>query len=133
LSGPTTDGLGLSAGLMAACNVHFENVEQSPKFGFDESSLSDQDRSVLQQIATCVTTGPLAGRRLGLTGRADPRGEVEYNQGLGEQRASSVATYLEHLGVDPSHLSETSRGKLDATGTDEAGWQKDRRVDIDVR
>jgi hypothetical protein len=27
-------------------------------------------------------------------------------------------------------MSETSRGALDATGTNEAGWQTDRRVDI---
>jgi peptidoglycan-associated lipoprotein len=131
--GRATAGLDISQSLMQACAIHFENLEQSPKFDFDRSDLTDQDRSVLQQIATCVTTGPLAGRHLQLIGRADPRGEVEYNLGLGAHRASSAASYLEHLGVSSSNVAETSRGKLDATGTDEASWQNDRRVDIDLR
>jgi hypothetical protein len=29
-------------------------------------------------------------------------------------------------------MTETSRGALDATGSDEAAWQQDRRVDIDI-
>jgi outer membrane protein OmpA-like peptidoglycan-associated protein len=37
------------------------------------------------------------------------------------------------LGVDASKVTTTSRGKLDATGSDEASWQQDRRVDIDLR
>jgi peptidoglycan-associated lipoprotein len=55
---------------------------------------------------------------------------VEYNFVLGEHRAGSVERYLEQLGVAKAKLSETSRGKLDATGTDENGWQRDRRVDL---
>ena len=27
----------------------------------------------------------------------------------------------------------TSRGELDATGTDEEGWKRDRRVDIELQ
>jgi hypothetical protein len=29
-------------------------------------------------------------------------------------------------------MRATSRGELDATGTDETGWAQDRRVDIDL-
>jgi hypothetical protein len=32
-----------------------------------------------------------------------------------------------------SKISTSSRGELDARGSDEAGWQDDRRVDIEVR
>ena len=32
------------------------------------------------------------------------------------------------LGVADGRMTETSRGALDATGKDEAGWQADRRV-----
>jgi hypothetical protein len=32
--------------------------------------------------------------------------------------------------VNNSFLSQTSRGALDATGIDEAGWTNDRRVDV---
>ena len=30
-------------------------------------------------------------------------------------------------------MFETSRGALDATGADEAGYAKDRRVDVELR
>jgi peptidoglycan-associated lipoprotein len=49
---------------------------------------------------------------------------------LGERRAGSASRYLTALGVDGGKLAETSRGKLDATGSDEHGWARDRRVDI---
>jgi peptidoglycan-associated lipoprotein len=128
-----TGGLSVSQGLLRACEVRFDDPDQAPKFDFDQSALEDRDRSVLEQVATCVTTGPLKGRSLHLIGRADPRGEVEYNMVLGERRASSVSQYLTQLGVDSARITETSRGKLDATGTDDATWEHDRRVDVDLR
>ena len=127
-----TQNLNVSDELMQKCKIDLGNVDQAPKFDFDRSALVGEDVSVLDQIAKCVTTGPLAGRSLKLVGRADPRGEVEYNFSLGEKRANSAGDYLIDMGVDRSRVHETSRGKLDATGTDETGWSRDRRVDIDV-
>ena len=37
------------------------------------------------------------------------------------------------LGLPVDKVTTSSRGKLDASGTDEAGWANDRRVDIEVR
>jgi peptidoglycan-associated lipoprotein len=122
----------VSSELVRVCKIQFGNVDRAPKFDFDNSSLLPQDRNVLEQIARCVTTGPLAGRRLTLVGRADPQGTVEYNFALGERRAASVTSYLGALGVDKAKMVETSRGELDAVGRDEAGWQRDRRVDISL-
>jgi peptidoglycan-associated lipoprotein len=65
-----------------------------------------------------------------LVGRADPRGEGEYNMSLGAYRASAVKSYLGERGVEQQRMRETSRGALDATGQDEEGWREDRRVDI---
>jgi peptidoglycan-associated lipoprotein len=70
-----------------ACQLHFGDADQAPKFSFDNSDVGDQDSAVLDQIATCVTSGPLQGRGLVLVGRADPRGEREYNMALGQRRA----------------------------------------------
>ena len=123
-------GIHPSADIIAACKIHFDNEKAAPEFCFDQSTLTPPDRDVLGQIATCLTKGPLAGRDVELIGRADPRGEVEYNMTLGSARAGSVASYLESLGVGSSQITQTSRGKLDATGTDEATWQLDRRVDV---
>ena len=46
------------------------------------------------------TVAELRGRTIALTGRADARGEDEYNMGLGGARADSVRRYLKGLGVD---------------------------------
>jgi peptidoglycan-associated lipoprotein len=116
--------------LARLCSIQFANVDRAPKFDFDDSSLLPEDRDVLEQVAKCVTTGPLKGARLSLTGRADPRGEAEYNMVLGGYRADNVRDYLARLGVSDDAMSETSRGELDADGRDEDGWRRDRRVDI---
>jgi peptidoglycan-associated lipoprotein len=126
----STASLQLSDDLARVCMIQFTDTTKAPRFDKEESSLLYQDRAVLDQIATCVTTGPLKGRSLSLVGHADPRGEVEYNLVLGDQRARSAWKYLADRGVDKGKLAETSRGKLDATGTDETGWERDRRVDI---
>lgn len=123
----------VSNDIAQSCKMDLNNVDHAPKFVTDESSLEPQDQSVLQQVATCVINGPLKGRSLKLVGRADPRGEVEFNFVLGEHRAGTVENYLSSLGVDKSQLSETSRGKLDATGVDSVGWERDRRVDITLQ
>ncbi len=116
--------------LAKICNLSVASVEKAPKFDYDHADLTSDDRDVLSQIARCFTTGPMKGRALKLVGRADPRGEPEYNMTLGDHRAGSVKQYLTQLGVEPKRIAETSRGELDATGRDENGWRRDRRVDV---
>ncbi len=122
--------LAVTSDLVRQCALRFNSTPQAPKFDFDRFELLPEDRDVLDQVASCLTSGPLRGRTVQLVGRADPRGTEEYNLGLGTRRAESVLQYLEHLGVSPGQLSQTTRGALDATGTDEAGWHEDRRVDL---
>jgi peptidoglycan-associated lipoprotein len=126
-------GVNVSADILAACKIQLDNVGRAPKFDFDDAELLPEDRDVLEQVAKCVTTGPLKGRHLSLVGRCDPRGEVEYNMVLGDFRAESVHDYLAKLGVDPTQMAKTSRGELDAQGKDEDGWRTDRRVDISLK
>ncbi len=125
-----TPGLRVSEEIAHACALPEQKV--APSFEFDSTAIGDQDRSVLTAIAKCLSEGPLKGRGLSLTGRADPRGEPEYNMSLGESRADSVRRYLHDLGVQAERLRATSRGELDAIGTDESTWAHDRRVDIDL-
>jgi peptidoglycan-associated lipoprotein len=127
---PASPTVAVGDDLAKQCSLKLGNPAAAPKFDFDTAELEASDRDVLQQIATCVTTGPLKGKKLELTGRADPRGTQEYNLGLGSRRAGSVKTYLQRLGVSTGQLGETTRGDLDATGNDEMTWQTDRRVDI---
>ena len=123
--------LTVSDEIFRLCHLEAQSDAQAaPKFAFDESLIKKADALVLDKIAVCLTTGPLAGRHVQLTGRADPRGTEEYNMSLGAKRAHGVSAYLEQQKVQGTHLSETSRGSLDATGTDETTWAQDRRVDI---
>jgi peptidoglycan-associated lipoprotein len=99
-------------------------------FGYDSSRVRADEQGVLKKLAECFKTGPMAGKNMKLVGHADPRGEDSYNLALGERRAASVRDVLLDFGVGDRQMSTTSRGEFDASGSDEASWAKDRRVDI---
>jgi len=123
----------LSETFRETCGIkEIASQKDAPKFDYDKSAILAEDRDALAQVAQCLTTGPLKGRSVKLVGRADPRGTQEYNMALGARRSSSVMSYLAALGVPSTQMRETSRGALDATGSDQAAWQADRRVDVDI-
>jgi peptidoglycan-associated lipoprotein len=125
-----TPGLHISDAIARACGLPKQEV--SPSFEYDSAAIGDEDRTVLAAIARCLSEGPLRGSAVSLTGRADARGEEEYNMTLGEARADSVRRYLHDLGVQHERLRAASRGEIDADRRHEAGWARDRRVDIDL-
>jgi peptidoglycan-associated lipoprotein len=127
---PAGESIGLSDEIIRLCKMELGDHTSAPKYEYDRTELAPGDRATLGKVADCLTTGALKGRSLQLIGRADARGESSYNMVLGAQRAGGVAEYLAHLGVARGRLDVTSRGELDAIGTDETGWQVDRRVDI---
>ena len=122
---PTSGSIHIDDKILRACG----NLPTA-HFAFDSAAVEADAAAVLDALGRCFTTGALAGRRMLLTGHTDPRGEVEYNIALGQRRAGSVAAYLTGRGVPRAHLSSTSHGEFDATGTDEEGWARDRRVDV---
>jgi peptidoglycan-associated lipoprotein len=127
-------GLALSGDLIQMCGIKpTASTTANPKFEYDKDELTTDDRNVLDQLAQCLMSGALKGKAVALIGRADPRGTEEYNLGLGSRRAASVGKYLGHLGVTDAQLAVTTRGALDATGSDEAGWANDRRVDVQLK
>ena len=105
----------------------------APKFEYESPELRADGKQVLERLAKCISTGSLKGARVLLTGHCDARGEYEFNMGLGAQRAENVKTFLVTLGVPNDKVATSSRGKLDATGSDESSWTNDRRVDVEVR
>ena len=124
--------LALSGDLLATCGIKAA-AQPNAKFDYDKDELTTEDRNILDQLATCLTSGALKGKAVALVGRADPRGTEEYNLGLGSRRAHTVGQYLGRLGVGEPQLAVTTRGALDASGTEEAGWAKDRRVDVQLK
>jgi peptidoglycan-associated lipoprotein len=101
-----------------------------PHFAFDSAAIEGDAAIALQAVATCFAEGPLKGRDMLLIGHADPRGDTMYNLALGQNRAGNVAAFFEKSGLPVGRVRAISRGEFDATGTDENGWARDRRVDI---
>jgi peptidoglycan-associated lipoprotein len=132
--GIETSSLSVSDEIARACGIPAprEGKAVSPSFEFDSSTLGQDDRDMLALVAKCLTEGALKGQSVSLVGRTDPRGEPEYNMNLGGSRSDTVRRYMQDLGVGKDKLSTTSRGELDATGKDEDGYAKDRRVDIQL-
>jgi peptidoglycan-associated lipoprotein len=99
----------------------------SAYFDLDSSTLSDSARDQMSRNATCLRSRQ--GRGVHVTGTCDPRGTEEYNLALGERRAQAAQQYLKSLGVD-GEITVSSMGEELATGSDESGWARDRRVDF---
>lgn len=123
---PNQSQINISDEIKKACGIS----DSDAFFAFDSANVREQDRRVLGQLAKCFSTGPLKGREMRLVGHADPRGEPEYNMVLGGQRADNVKTFIVKEGLNDAKVSTTSRGEMDATGTDETSWSRDRRVDV---
>jgi len=122
----TKGQINISDEIRKACGIS----DAEAYFDFDSANVQPNARATLAKLAKCFTDGPLKGRKMNLVGHADPRGEEEYNIVLGGRRADNVKHTLSGLGLPDSQATTTSRGEMDATGTDEASWAKDRRVDI---
>jgi peptidoglycan-associated lipoprotein len=122
----TSGSIQIAQEILSACGI----AAADAFFPFDSSRLERRDVKALNDVAVCFTTGPMKGHSMKLVGRADPRGAPAFNMTLGQARADSVQKYMMDKGVPLSNAPSTSRGAMDATGTDDAGWARDRRVDI---
>jgi peptidoglycan-associated lipoprotein len=123
---PTASAVRISDEIVKACGISAPDAY----FAFDSAHVQAPDAKVLDQVVTCFTTGPLRGRQLKLVGHADPRGGSDYNVTLGQSRADAVGGYMIGKGMDKGKTESSSRGAMDATGTDEPSWARDRRVDV---
>ena len=123
---PSQSNINISDEIRKACGI----TDTEAFFAYDSANVRAQDRAILKKLATCFSTGPLKGRELRLVGHADSRGDEEYNVVLGGRRADNVKTSIASEGLSEAKIATTSRGELDATGSDEASWAKDRRVDV---
>jgi outer membrane protein OmpA-like peptidoglycan-associated protein len=71
-------------------------------------------------------------RNVLIEGHTDNVGDADYNQGLSQQRAESVQSYLTRKGIEPRRLTASGMGlRNPITGNDSAaGRQQNRRVEI---
>jgi hypothetical protein len=86
-----TPGFRLSGDIARQCALRRDNLEEAPHFGFDPAVLEPEDQDLLLQVSTCLTVGPLANRKIRLTGGSEVRGD------------SAVGYLIEH-GIPPQRL-----------------------------
>jgi hypothetical protein len=107
----------------------------SPKFPFDSATSYVEDKDQLAAFVRCLNHPEMAGRKVALIGRADPRGTDDYNMKLGAKRADSIRDYLVSAGLAPDRIVYIeSEGKRDAKGSTDGDYSfgYDRRVDVRV-
>ncbi len=99
-------------------------------FEFDSSELRPEDTDTVARHA--IQLAQDGGLQVRLEGHADERGSREYNIGLGERRSQTVRRMLLIQGATASQISTVSFGEERpvATGSDEAAWSQNRRVEI---
>ena len=102
-------------------------------FGYDSDTIDSRFYAVLDDVANVLNTYDQSV--VDVIGHADSRGSDEYNQGLSERRASSVAGYLLQRGVIRERLYVAGMGERApvASNDTDAGRATNRRVEIVIR
>jgi len=103
-----------------------------PRFDYADATLRPRGANILDDVAKCLSTGPLKGQVVTIIGRTDPRGTMQYNQQLSANRAEAARNYLSEHGVPQQNIRILPRGEQAAMGTDEQTWALDRRVDFEL-
>jgi peptidoglycan-associated lipoprotein len=98
-------------------------------FDFDSSEIRGDGPEIVAAHAKYLAGKPI---RIRLEGHTDERGSREYNIGLGERRAQAVRRALMLQGAGDQQIATVSYGEERpvATGTEEAAWTQNRRVEI---
>lgn len=78
-------------------------------FAFSKADLGDQAKTNLNDLITILNKYP--NTNIEVQGHTDSRGTDEYNMGLSQKRASSVADYLSANGINSSRISTKAYGE----------------------
>jgi peptidoglycan-associated lipoprotein len=97
-------------------------------FDFNDANLHQDETTKLVRMSRCLKADH--DLHVSIEGNADERGTEEWNIALGDKRATSVAQYLETLGVSNAQLRTVSYGKERplCDQHNEECWAKNRRA-----
>ena len=112
----------------------FSSSDLKPAFfDFDSYALRDDARAALDADARMLRDH--ASVSITVEGHCDERGTVEYNQALGERRATAARDYLVAAGIDAGRIQVISYGKERPfeEGHDESAWAQNRRAQLVIR
>ncbi len=100
-------------------------------FDFDRANLTSESQEAIDELMPCYTA---LGDPIRIEGHTDERGPVEYNVGLGQRRADSVARYLSAQGISSARLETVSFGEERplVRESNEEAWAQNRRAEIHV-
>ena len=106
------------------------NAVKKIYFDYDSYIVKPQFQSVIESHAQYLKANSRA--KVSLEGHTDERGSREYNLALGQKRADAVRQSLTWLGVNVSQIESVSFGeeKPEVLGSDEAAYEKNRRVEF---
>lgn len=99
-------------------------------FAFSKSDLGDQAKTNLNNLVAVLNKYP--NTNIEVQGHTDPRGTDEYNMGLSERRAATVADYLKGQGIATARITTKGYGESApaySNDTDE-GMAQNRRVEF---
>ena len=120
-----------SAAATEAAISEFGNQAESFSlyFAYDDTEIDEVAPRIIIQHANFMQNNPSVNLRL--EGHADERGTREYNLALGENRALSVKEVLGLYNLD-DRIIVVSYGEEDPvlSGSNEAAWEKNRRVEL---
>lgn len=85
-------------------------VDTVAHFDFNQSTLKDQDKPMLDDFAKVVSEHH-PGLLVTVEGFADPAGSASYNKRLGQQRADAVREYLVSTGLSADSVRAVSYGE----------------------
>jgi len=112
---------------------------QNLEFEFNSDQLTARDEARLDKVIVALDPHrPLLRQNLAhlnVIGHTDSMGRAEYNQGLSERRAQTVAGYLKSAGqVRPDRMRVSGRGENEpmADNNTDEGRALNRRVVIEV-
>ena len=101
-------------------------------FDFDKSTLKPESFPELNRIVALMGERPTL--EVAISGHADATGPEEYNLGLSERRAKSVARYLTDKGVPKERIKVAFYGETRPIESNETreGRRKNRRVEFKI-
>ena len=116
------------------CSVIIESLTidlVNDEFAFNRAELTPDMEVALDDVARRVQESS-GDEMLTIIGHTDGIGSQDYNLGLGQRRADSVAAYLMSKGIPADRLATDSMGKAEpvATNDSDEGRSKNRRVEI---
>jgi outer membrane protein OmpA-like peptidoglycan-associated protein len=102
------------------------------QFDLNKADLRPSEADKVARLATYLKQNPAF--RVEIEGFADPRGSQTYNIKLSTKRVNAVRDALIAEGVSQDRILVGAYGELNrkSTGTGDAAWQQDRRVEMIV-